>query len=109
MSEELEQETPQGREISMEEYERFRDQHGNATEKVRASVKAVRFDFGRVSTFVRKYSTVGVEFVVRDVIMDDGTASKALLVSDESGVIVGAFEFGRPCPPFCNTEINGLE
>ena len=104
-----EQEAPQGREISMEEYEKFRDNYNKATDKVKASVKAVRFDFGTAYNWIRKYRQIGVEFVVRDVVLDDGKASKALLISNKLGDIVGAFEFGHPCPPFCNSTITGLE
>ncbi len=103
-----EQEVPKGREISMEEYEKYRDNYNKATEKVKASVKAVRFDFGLVSGWIRKFRHLGAEFCVRDVVLDDGTASKALVISDKLGDIVGAFEFGHPCPPFCNDQIKGL-
>ena len=100
-----EKEESRGKEMSLAEFQRCKTSH-NANSK---NVKAVRFGYEEVLFWVMKYSKIGSEFAIRDVVLDDGQASKAMVISNDMGDIIAAFEFGKPCPPFCNTTITGLE
>ncbi len=101
MSEEKVQELPKGREISMEEYARFKKQYDESTEKIKATVNGSTFDFAAFYRWLRKYSKAGKYFATKSVVLDDGSASTALVIVNDLGDVIGAFEFGSPCPPFC--------
>ena len=99
-----EQKNPKGREMSVAEFHKCKDSQ-NQTE---ATVKGVRFGLHEVANWISKYRSIGNELAIRDVVVD-GQASKAMVISNDMGDIVTAFEFGTPCPPFCNNTITGLE